>query len=1123
MLAAVSEQIIVDQFGWRASDPRKVAIFADPINGQNAAVSYTPGATFQIRRASDNATVFTGNTVSWNGGATHSQSGDRVWYGDFSSLTAPGDYYVYDPTNDLQSYGFRLDDNLFSPVLATSVRTFYYQRCGTAIPAQYGGNWVHQTCHEGTNQDLAARQWVQGTGATGTARDVHGGWHDAGDMNKYVPFTTGVLWDLMQAYEWNPGAFPDTWNIPESGNAVPDILDEVKYELDWILRMQLADGSVCNRVAVTQYTSSSPPESETIARYYTQPTSWATASAAASFAHGARLFASYTSAYPGYATGLLNAAQNAWGWLAANPNMTPASGNDGGGSGGSNGGLAAAGGDGNANADRRLRVMAAAELFKTTGSATYRTYFDTWVKDASTFDGTHSPLVNNWFDATQSPEINRACVIYATAPGATTSLVNEIKGDLAGTLNSYLGNYNSGTDAYRGHMYDGHYCWGSNQIKAQWGNLFVYGIQLNVSPANTAAYREVAGEYLHYFHGRNPLSFVYLSNMGSKGANLGAEKSSMEFYHGWFAHGSSLYDGANSTYGPAPGFLVGGPNQYYAGSLASVKGLPPMKSYLDWNTGWPENSWEVTENAIYYQAAYTLLLSQFSGAATEQAAAPALSPAPGVYASAQNVTITTTTTGATIRYTTDGSIPSSTHGTIYTGPVAVSASMTLMAIAYKDGMAASPVASGAYTIGAQPPVYVYQDALASGWQDWSWDTTRSFANTSPVRNGTNSIAVTYTAGWAGLSLNNSTPLSTAGYSSIKFWVHGGTGSNKSLWVYVEPAAATPNPTYAFTATANTWTEITVPLAALGNPTSFGRITFQNASGSAQPTIYLDDIRLWADVVNQAPTDISLTPTSIAENQPVGAVVGTLSTTDPDAGNTFTYSLVSGTGSTDNASFTINGNQLRTAAVFDHEAKSSYAIRVRTTDQGGLWFEKAFAVGVTDVDEIAPVVSSCTINGGQTQRSMVKSVSLVFSEAVTLGSGAVTLLLASGLAVPGTALAVGNPSGDQRSYLLTFNGSAVVAGSLADGIYDLKVTASAVQDAAGNLLNANYTRRFHRLFGDINGDKRVNLIDYTRLRTTLGRASGHPLFEEAFDVDASGLVNVTDFGRFRRRFGAVFRY
>jgi hypothetical protein len=105
-------------------------------------------------------------------------------------------------------------------------------------------------------------------------------------------------------------------------------------------------------------------------------------------------------------------------------------------------------------------------------------------------------------------------------------------------------------------------------------------------------------------------------------------------------------------------------------------------------------------------------------------------------------------------------------------------------------------------------------------------------------------------------------------------------------------------------------------------------------------------------LNETPSNITLTPASVAENEPSGTAVGTLSTTDPDAGNTFTYTLTPGTGSTDNASFTMDGATLRTAAVFDFDVKSSYAIRIRTTDQGALWYEKAFTVTVTEVN-LAP--------------------------------------------------------------------------------------------------------------------------------------------------------------------------
>jgi gliding motility-associated-like protein len=106
----------------------------------------------------------------------------------------------------------------------------------------------------------------------------------------------------------------------------------------------------------------------------------------------------------------------------------------------------------------------------------------------------------------------------------------------------------------------------------------------------------------------------------------------------------------------------------------------------------------------------------------------------------------------------------------------------------------------------------------------------------------------------------------------------------------------------------------------------------------------------------APTDISLSSASINENNAVNAVVGTLTTTDADSGDTHTYTLVSGSGDTDNTSFTISGNQLRTSVAFDFETKSSYRVRIKTTDAAGLSFEKSFTILIYNVDE-TPVLSS----------------------------------------------------------------------------------------------------------------------------------------------------------------------
>jgi Bacterial Ig domain/Cadherin domain len=135
-----------------------------------------------------------------------------------------------------------------------------------------------------------------------------------------------------------------------------------------------------------------------------------------------------------------------------------------------------------------------------------------------------------------------------------------------------------------------------------------------------------------------------------------------------------------------------------------------------------------------------------------------------------------------------------------------------------------------------------------------------------------------------------------------------------------------------------------------------------ATDNGAPALSFDkQLTVTVTNVNEAPTDIALTGSTLPENQPSGTTVGTFLTTDPDIAATHTYTLVVGTGSTDNASFTITSANLRTSAVFDFETKASYSIRVRATDAGSLFFEKAFTITVANVNE-APMN---TVPGGQT--------------------------------------------------------------------------------------------------------------------------------------------------------------
>ncbi|KHJ37007.1 hypothetical protein PBAC_27830 [Pedobacter glucosidilyticus] len=112
----------------------------------------------------------------------------------------------------------------------------------------------------------------------------------------------------------------------------------------------------------------------------------------------------------------------------------------------------------------------------------------------------------------------------------------------------------------------------------------------------------------------------------------------------------------------------------------------------------------------------------------------------------------------------------------------------------------------------------------------------------------------------------------------------------------------------------------------------------------------DGLSDYYEANNQAPTSLTLSALTVLENQAIGAIIGLFNTADANKVEKFTYTLATGTGSTDNASFTISGNQLKSNAVFNHEVKSSYNIRVRTTDAGGLTLEREFVINVSDVNE-----------------------------------------------------------------------------------------------------------------------------------------------------------------------------
>jgi hypothetical protein len=155
---------------------------------------------------------------------------------------------------------------------------------------------------------------------------------------------------------------------------------------------------------------------------------------------------------------------------------------------------------------------------------------------------------------------------------------------------------------------------------------------------------------------------------------------------------------------------------------------------------------------------------------------------------------------------------------------------------------------------AAADLIVYGDALSSGWGDWSWGVKDNFSNTSPVHSGSDSLAVTYTAGWGGLQLGTNQQFAAASYNTLQFWVNGGSTGGQKLRVYLD-GDGTSLTNYAVDIgplTAGAWTQVKLLLSNLGSPAQIGGIVWQDTTGGAQPTFYLDDISFIGQVIPPPP-------------------------------------------------------------------------------------------------------------------------------------------------------------------------------------------------------------------------------------------------------------------------------
>ena len=586
--------IHIDQFGY-TPEALKQAVLSNPITGFNSNLSYSPPGAEEIylKEVETDQTVGSFLIDAWQNGDTHPASGDQGWWVDLSIHETPGRFYLDDGQGH-RSAEFTVSTDPYQEVMQAAGRAFYYNRCGfEKKPPHADPRW---------SDDLDFQQEAQCRDVSDPLnqalwKDLRGGWYDAGDYNKYVTFAHRAVHDLLWAWEENPQAFSDEWNIPESNNSFPDILDELKWELDWLLKMVGPDGSVHIKMGSQNYSENvlAPPSANTDPRFYGPVCSSATLAAAAMFAHAARVFGGVP-AYATFAQQLQAQAEACWNQVQPQlMNNTLDTDCD-------DGSIVAGDADRSVPEQWALAFETAVHLFRATGDADHAQFIADHYQDMT-------PLVNDLWYTYDLPVID-ALLDYAALTDADPLVAADIRASFTtDATNNWLFYYGGvEDDLYRAYMPAWSYHWGSNIPKAGYGLLNLLLVSNAILPANDDLYREYALAALNGFHGVNPLTLVYLSNMGA----LGAERSCDQIYHTWFADGTDWDDAQSSLHGPPPGYVPGGPNAAFSvTSLSPPAGQPEQKSYLDFNDGWPNNSWEVSEPAIYSQAAYVRLLAHF--------------------------------------------------------------------------------------------------------------------------------------------------------------------------------------------------------------------------------------------------------------------------------------------------------------------------------------------------------------------------------------------------------------------------------------------------------------------------------------------------------------------------------
>ncbi|MGF7037145.1 glycoside hydrolase family 9 protein [Mucilaginibacter lappiensis] len=551
--AALSQQIDTS-----ASPVRLNQIGFYPNAVKKAIVLNGRGGAFTIQTLSKTI-VFTGILKP---SVKPSFGGKITYIADFSVFNKPGSYRLYIPGGS-NSYPFQIKPSVHKPLANAAIKAYYFMRASTPLPAKYAGKWQRAEGHPDTNVLIHPSAASEKRKAGSMIKSPRG-WYDAGDYNKYIVnsgITTGTLLSLYEDFP----AYMKTvkLNIPESGNGIPDILNEVLWNLRWMLTMQDPnDGGVYHKLTNAAFDKFEMPDKGTEPRYVVQKGTAATLDFAAVMAQSARIFKQYPQQVPDLADSCLNSAQSAWAWAIKNPDV----------------------------AYRQDEMNEKFSPKITTGTYGDNNFADEFIWAASElFVTTHdSGFLKNINllpdDPMHVPTWSQVKLLgyYTLAKNTVSADVKNVKDlpEIKKRLIAAADDLINGVDdnAYQTVMTQSikHFGWGSTSEAANEGVLLIQVYKLS----HNKKYLDYALANLDYLLGRNATGYSYVTGYGSK--------TPMHPHHR-----PSVADGVTN---PIPGLLVGGANPGMQDGI-HVPSTVPDEAYIDDDRAYAANEIAINWNA----------------------------------------------------------------------------------------------------------------------------------------------------------------------------------------------------------------------------------------------------------------------------------------------------------------------------------------------------------------------------------------------------------------------------------------------------------------------------------------------------------------------------------------------